>query len=121
MCSVYTKSLRPSSDENLQGDKSDKEFTEPHCVNMRIAFCHHLSLSYFGGGEKWLISVSKELAKRGHDVEIYALPFKLEGKSKVDPKEYLEDIPYKEALRHKVKADLVYVTYNPLSWLNFET
>jgi len=88
---------------------------------MRIAFCHHLSLSYFGGGEKWLISVSKELAKRGHDVEIYALPFKLEGKSKVDPKEYLEDIPYKEALRHKVKADLVYVTYNPLSWLNFET
>jgi glycosyltransferase involved in cell wall biosynthesis len=80
-----------------------------------------LSLSYYGGGEKWIVAVATELAKRGHDVEIYALPFLLEGKPKVKPKELLEDIPYTEGFRHKVKADVVYVTYHPLSWLNFET
>jgi glycosyltransferase involved in cell wall biosynthesis len=88
---------------------------------MNIAFCHHLSLSYFGGGEKWLVNTAKELVRRGHNVEIYALPFLLEGKRKVKPKELLEDIPYSEGLRHKVKADVVYVTYNPLSWMFFQT
>ena len=88
---------------------------------MRINFCHHLSLTYFAGGEKWIISTAKELVKRGHDVEIYALPFLLDGKPKINPKEVLEDIPYTEGKRHKVKADVAYVTYNPLSFLNFET
>jgi len=88
---------------------------------MRIAFCHHLSLGYYGGGEKWVIGVSKELVRRGHDIEIYALPFLLEGKKKVNPKDLLEGIPYSEGLRHKVRADVVYLTYHPLSWLNFDT
>jgi len=88
---------------------------------LKISFAHHLSLSYFGGGEKWIISTVKELAKRGHNVEIFALPFLLDGKPKIKPKEVLEDIPYTEGLHHNIKADVVYVTYNPLSWLNFKT
>lgn len=88
---------------------------------MHIALCHHLSLSYFGGGEKFIISLAKELIKRGHDVEIYALPFLLDDKPKINPKEVLEDIPYTEGLRHKVRADVTYITYNPLSWLNFKS
>jgi len=88
---------------------------------VNIAFAHHLSLSYLGGGEKWIINTAKELVCRGHYVEIFALPFLLEGKRKVNPKELLEDIPYTEGRRHKIKADIVYVMYNPLSWMFFQT
>ena len=88
---------------------------------MRIAFCHHLSLSYYGGGEKWLIQLSNELVKRGHEVSIYALPFLLDGKPKVNPKDFLPEIPYFEGIRHYVNADVTYLTYNPLSWINFKT
>jgi glycosyltransferase involved in cell wall biosynthesis len=45
----------------------------------------------------------------------------LEGKRKVDPKELLDGIPYTEGRRHKVKADVVYTFYNPLSWMFFQT
>jgi glycosyltransferase involved in cell wall biosynthesis len=78
-------------------------------------------LSYYGGGEKWIINVAKELANRGHDVEVYALPFMLDGKPKINPRKALDDIPYCEAFRHTIKADVVYLTYNPMSWLNFQT
>jgi len=88
--------------------------------SLLISFCHHLSLSYYGGGEKWLIQTAKELSKR-HDVEIYALPFLLDGKPKINPKELLDGIPYEEVKRKKVKADICYITYNPLNWVNFET
>ena len=88
---------------------------------MKIAFCHHLSLSYNGGGEKWLANTAKYLAKRGHDVQVYALPILMDGKHKSNPNEMLDGIPYKESFHSKVKADVTYITYNPLSWLNFET
>jgi len=78
-------------------------------------------LAYYGGGEKWIIQISKEIVKRGHDVEIYCLPFLLDGNPKINPKEVLEGIPYSEHYRHKIKADVIYITYNPLSWLNFKT
>lgn len=85
---------------------------------MRVNFCHHLSLSYNGGGEKWIINTAKELAKK-HDVEIYALPILLDGKPKIDPKTKLEGIPYHECFHHNIAGDISYVTYNPLSFLNF--
>jgi len=88
---------------------------------MHISICTSLSLSYMGGGEKWVIQTAKELVHRGHTVEIYALPILLEGKRKVDPKELLDDIPYTEGYKHKVKADIVYMLYNPLNWMNFNT
>jgi glycosyltransferase involved in cell wall biosynthesis len=85
---------------------------------MRIAFAHHLSLSYGAGGEKWIINTAKALAKK-HDVEIYALPFLLDGKPKINPKDQLEGINYTEGFFHNIKAEVTYVTYNPLSFLNF--
>ena len=68
---------------------------------MKISFCHHLSLSYYAGGEKWIIETAKELAKRGHDVEIYCLPFLLDGKPKINSKEVLEGIPYSENYKRR--------------------
>jgi glycosyltransferase involved in cell wall biosynthesis len=89
---------------------------------MKIAFCHHLSLSYYGGGEKWLISLTNELVNRGHEVKIYALPLRLEGSKKIDPKEHLNpQIEYEETMHKRVDADVAYITYNPLNWLNFRT
>jgi len=90
-------------------------------MDLQVRFCHHLSLSYWGGGEKWVVGIAKELVKRGCDVEIYALPLLLEGRRKINPRDVLDGIPYCEKMHHKVKGDVVYVTYNPLSWLNFQT
>lgn len=78
-----------------------------------------MSLKYFGGGEKWIILLANELTKRGHNVEIFSLPFLLDGKPKINPKDLLNGIPYHEGYHHRIKADVCYVTYHPLSWLNF--
>jgi glycosyltransferase involved in cell wall biosynthesis len=86
---------------------------------MRIAFAHHLSLSYGGGGEKWIINTANALAKK-HDVSIYALPILLDDKAKINVEEKLNGVPYTEGFHHKIKADVSYVTYNPLSFLNFD-
>lgn len=89
---------------------------------MKIAFCHHLSLDYWGGGEKWVANTAVELAKRGHDVEIYALPYVLDDGKKTDAKKRLEGVDYHEGKYFSVDdVDVTYVTYNPLSWLNFRT
>lgn len=90
-------------------------------MKIKIAFAHHLSLSYYGGGEKWIIQLAKELTSRGHEVEIYALPLLLDGKPKVNPKNLLDGIPYHEGYKHKINADVTYVTYHPLSHLTFRT
>ena len=86
---------------------------------MRVAFAHHLSLKYGGGGEKWIVQFSKELVRRGHEVEIYCLPFQLKGSLNYDFKTELQGIKYHEGYFHTINADVAYVTYNPLSWLNF--
>ena len=90
---------------------------------MHIAFCHHLSLKYGGGGEKWLAEIANELALRGHKVEVNCLPFTMgDTKSKVAAPVLLNDVEYNEGLFHNVKgADVTYVTYNPLNWLSFKT
>jgi glycosyltransferase involved in cell wall biosynthesis len=85
---------------------------------LKIAFATHLSLSYGAGGEKWIINTAKALAKK-HEVEVYALPFLLDGKRKIEPQKQLEDIPYHEGFHHNIKADITYCMYNPLSFLNF--
>ena len=86
---------------------------------MKIVFCHHLSLSYDGGGEKWIVQLSRELMNRGHSIEIFCLPFKLKDGGAYDFKRDLGNIPYHEGYFHYVSADVAYVTYNPLNWLNF--
>lgn len=92
---------------------------------MRIAFCHHLSLTYFSGGEKWIIEVSKELQRLGHEVAIHALPFLLEGKRRISfetLRNLLGDIPYHEGLVHRdIRSDVSYITYSPQYFMNFQT
>ena len=87
---------------------------------MKICLCHHLSLSYLGGGEKFLVSLAKELVKRGHNVEIYGMPFLGKKGSHVNFKDLLEDIPYEEVIRHKISCDVCYMIYRPLILHNFK-
>ncbi|MEM2970799.1 MAG: glycosyltransferase family 4 protein [Candidatus Bathyarchaeia archaeon] len=89
--------------------------------SLHISLCHHLSLSYWGGGEKYLVTLAKELSKRGHQVEVYGLPFFKKGKSKINPKEMLDGIPYEEGLTRRVSGDVCYVIYRPLVLLHFKT
>jgi len=93
-------------------------------IYINISFAHHLSLRYFGGGEKWLISTVKELAKKGHNIEIYSLPFLMGSKPKINKDqlhETLQDIPYTESYHHNIKSEVVYVTFHSLTFLNFRT
>jgi glycosyltransferase involved in cell wall biosynthesis len=87
--------------------------------SIKISFAHHISISYGGGGEKWVINTAKALQERGHEVTVNALPFLLDGKPKINPKEHLDGIPYKESYFHHIKADVCYLTYHPLSALSF--
>jgi len=88
---------------------------------MTIAFCHHLSFSYNGGGEQEVGEIAKALQDRGHRVGIYALPLTLSARraSAQKPRPVEVDVPYKEAWFHKVDADVAYVTYHPFSSVNF--
>jgi glycosyltransferase involved in cell wall biosynthesis len=87
---------------------------------MRVNFCHHISLKYIGGGEKWIINTSKALRERDHEVKVYALPFVLKGKQDPNQIKLLDGIPYKESYFHHIKgAGISYVTYHPWSSLSF--
>jgi hypothetical protein len=86
---------------------------------MKIAICTHLSLSYMGGGEREMVELANELARRGHEVEFYSLPFLMGSKPKVDPHRILEGVPYHEGWTHKIHCDVAYTFYHPLSTLNF--
>lgn len=83
---------------------------------MKISFGHHLSLTYRGGGEKWLTQLANELTCRGHDVTIRCLPFW----KRDNPVDLLPEIDYKEGYFHSLDGDINYLTYNPLSWINFK-
>jgi glycosyltransferase involved in cell wall biosynthesis len=87
---------------------------------MKFVFGHHLTLKSIGGGEKWVINTATEFAKRGYDVEIYSTPIKVAGGI---PNEHLDEmlngIPYKEAYRHKIGGDVNYITYHPMTFLNY--
>jgi glycosyltransferase involved in cell wall biosynthesis len=72
-----------------------------------------------GGGEREMCELANELAARGHEVEFYSLPFMMGAKPKVDPRKVLEGVPYHEGWTHKIKTDVAYTFYHPLSTLNF--
>jgi len=89
---------------------------------VRISLCLHISLSYGGGGEKWAWTVAKYLRRRGHQVEIRALPYTPHGRRAVSPRELvriLDGIPYHEGWNHTVNSDISYMFYNPLGYLLF--
>ena len=76
-----------------------------------------MSLSYRGGGEKWLTQLANELVRRGHDVSVKCLPIW----RKDNPVDLLPEVEYEEGYTHSLEGDIAYITYNPLSWLNFKT
>jgi glycosyltransferase involved in cell wall biosynthesis len=85
-----------------------------------VAICSGLSLRYGGGGERWIIQFANELVKRGHEVDVHCLPFVLDDGGKLDPKKELDPaVHYHEGYFHYVNADVTYVVYHPLSWINF--
>ena len=89
---------------------------------MKIAICEHLTASYWGGGEKEMYELAKGLRRSGHDVEVYALPYTLENRRKVDRSLiYDGEIPYHERAIHPVDADVCYFMYHPFAWLSFPT
>ncbi len=78
---------------------------------MRIAFCHHYSLSHGGGGERILVDAANFLSSRGHEVSIYSLPFRRRNaKFKLAP-----EVTYIEKPFHKFDADVSYHVYAPMA------
>jgi glycosyltransferase involved in cell wall biosynthesis len=79
---------------------------------MNVALCHHYSLTFYGGGERFLIDAAKQLAKRGHNVVIYALPF---GHRAINLDGPLQGIEYHESFIHNIRdVDVAYFIYAPL-------
>lgn len=83
---------------------------------IEINFGHHISLSYRGGGEKWVTQLANELSLRGHKVSVHALPVW----RRDNPVELLPEVDYKEGYFHTLNGDINYLTYNPLSGINFK-
>jgi len=77
---------------------------------MRIAFYSHNSFRYGGGLEKQLRFISEALRKKGHNVKLYSLPISQDRKN-------LTNISVSESSSwsHNIDADVVYITYHPLS------
>jgi glycosyltransferase involved in cell wall biosynthesis len=79
---------------------------------MKLALCHHYSLTFHGGGERFLIEFAKQLTKRGHQATIHALPF---GHRNVYTSEFLQGIEYQEGFFHNISdADVAYFIYAPI-------
>ncbi|HUI86810.1 MAG TPA: glycosyltransferase family 4 protein [Nitrososphaerales archaeon] len=76
---------------------------------MKIAFCHYYSLSFGGGGERFVVESSDWLTKKGHAVSIHSVPFR-RGNWRPTSK----TLTYSEAPIHFFDADVVYHIYNPL-------
>jgi len=86
---------------------------------LKIDILTHLSLSYFGGGEREMVDLGIAMRRRGHEVTIRSLPYTLNGVRRVRPEEVLEGLPYSESWVHRSRADLAYVFYHPFCGLNF--
>ncbi|MCS7123958.1 MAG: glycosyltransferase family 4 protein [Candidatus Bathyarchaeota archaeon] len=78
----------------------------------KVALCHHYSLTFHGGGERFLIDVATQLIKTGHKVSIYALPFE---RRPVNFQGLPREVEYKESFIHKIQdVDVIYFIYAPL-------
>jgi len=77
-----------------------------------IALCHHYSLTFHGGGERFLIDAANQLTKAGYKVNIYALPFE---RRPTKLKDLRKEVEYKENFIHRIQdADVIYIIYAPL-------
>jgi glycosyltransferase involved in cell wall biosynthesis len=75
---------------------------------MKIAFCHYYSLSFGGGGERFLVDAAKWLIKRGHSVSVYSVPLR---RGRWRPR--LDGVSYRERPLHFLDDDVAYYMYSP--------
>ncbi len=79
---------------------------------MNIALCHHYSLTFNGGGERFLIDIAHQLLKRGHHPVIYSLPF---NSRSINLDKVLQGVEYHENFVHRIQdVDVAYFIYAPL-------
>jgi glycosyltransferase involved in cell wall biosynthesis len=76
---------------------------------MDVAFFHHYSLSFGGGGERFIVELSNFLVNRGHSVEVHALPFRRRKVALGLDK----DVPYCEKWIHRSNSEIAYLVYAP--------
>ncbi len=77
-------------------------------ISIKIAFCHHYSMSLWAGGEKLWSYLTQRLLSDGFEVEIHSLPI---GRRNVKP--ILGDVNYSEKWFHNIDADVAYFNYSP--------
>jgi glycosyltransferase involved in cell wall biosynthesis len=82
---------------------------------VKVALLHHYSLTYGGGGERFITELATYLSSRGHAVEVHSLPWGRR-EAKVD---LPVSVPYCERPFHCVRADVAYYVYAPLTRLLF--
>jgi len=82
---------------------------------MRVALIHNHSLTYMGGGEKFIARLASALSRQGLRASVYSLPIGRRGG--VDVKGLLGPVDYREGLLPDVDADVAYVTYFPMASL----
>ena len=69
-----------------------------------------------------MFDLAQGLRNLGHEVDIFALPYTLENKRKMNLGSLFNDgIKYHEGPLHVINADVVYSMYHPFSKLNFIT
>ena len=76
--------------------------------NLRIAFCHHYSMSFWSGGEKQIAYLAQRLSSDGFNVEIHSLPVR-----KKNNIPNLGNVKYSEKWFHEIDADIAYFLYSP--------
>lgn len=84
---------------------------------LKIAICHHYSLSHGGGGEKFVTELATYLASNGHEVSVHCLPFRA-GKA---PIKLPPNVKYCEKFLHSINSDVAYYVYAPLMYILFRT
>jgi len=90
---------------------------------VKIVLCHHYSISFYAGGEKFLLNLSRELIKRGHNVVIRALPIMRDHNKMGYVARILNElgIDYHESWFHRIRnADVAYFIYAPLTHRFFD-
>jgi len=83
---------------------------------MRIVFAHHYSISYVGGGERFLLELARLLSERGYECEVRALPIR---RGQILPT--FNGVNYVESWLHRFDADVAYFIYAPLIHRLFRT
>lgn len=78
---------------------------------MKVALCHHYSITFQGGGERFLVEVANQLVRAGHEAVIYALPF---ARRSINVDRILQGVEYHESLVHRIHGvDVAYFVYAP--------